>query len=257
MKNSITIYCLFLGLSLFWGCVSTTSNNVEMVFNSPTQAKFDSICLFYNHKNQNIQASNDFARKSLEQKLENEARYALGSFCKENIPVYDWEASISDISIAGTKGDGLRFYLKYEPEKYRRISLRVSYFTDNPKEDVFFEKMKTINNDSHVYFDGFFRLNRKKEPEFSGEIEYYPTFDFFVIDVRTKPNERQYSTEMLKAIELTKVYFTNFEKAQAMNAENVKGFWPMNNAVEKLNEDEKSYLLRFRSALFMNMMAAE
>ena len=183
----------------------------------------------------------------------------------------NWKAKIQDID-SREKGESvvLSFELKYAPEQYREVTFDVDYILpqDSLNTDKVYQTVRSLNDYSTVYFDGFIRKKANGEAHYcsySDDLMHsYPRFKFYVVDINTTSKGDTLSNNLQNAVDLSFQYIETLglyfkkEISKKESSKRVGKIAPrLEAAKEVLTQDEKAYVDRLSKALMYNFLYAE
>ena len=103
----------------------------------------------------------------------------------------------------------MSFELEYAPEQYRKVTFDVDYILpqDSINTDKIYQTIRSLNNYSTVYFDGFIRKKANGEAHYcsySDDLMHsYPRFKFYVVDINTTSKGDTLSNNHQNAVDLS------------------------------------------------------
>lgn len=255
---------LLLILFALYGCVGTPNKANKKFFNVQ-QDNFDNMLA------RNKDKSYRLGNKILEKEFNDSVKLAIGEYMDSVKLFINWKAQIQNINSRETgKSIALSFELEYAPEQYRKVTFDVDYILpkDSLNSDKVYQTVKSINNYSTVYFDGFIRRKANGEAYYSSFsddlIHSYPDFKFFVVDINTTSKGDTLSNNLQNAVELSfkaiEPLELNFKKEISKRELNkrVENIAPQFKAAkEVLTQEEKAYIDRLTQALTYNFLYAQ
>ena len=249
------------------GCVGAPTK-------APTQAnkKFSNVQQenFDNMLARNSKKSYRLENKILEKEFNDSVKLAMGEYMDSVKLFVNWQAKIKNInSEERGKSIALSFELVYAPEEYREVTFDVDYILpkDSVNTDKVYQTVRSLNNYSIVYFDGFIRKKANGEAyynNFYSSIHSYPVFKFFVVDINTTSKGDTLSNNLQNAVDLSfqaiEPLELNFKKEISKKESNkrVENIAPRFKAAkEVLTQEEKAYVDRLTQALTYNFLYAQ
>lgn len=246
------------------GCVGT-STKVNEKFSNVQQENFDNMLA------RNKDKSYRLGNKILEKEFNDSVKLAMGEYMDSVKLFVNWKAKIQNINSRETgKSVALSFELEYAPEQYRKVTFDVDYILpkDSLNTDKVYQTIKSLNNYSTVYFDGFIRKKANGEAHYSSYsddlMHSYPDFKFFVIDINTTSKGDTLSNNLQNAVDLSfkaiEPLELNFRKeiSKEESNERVEKITPQFKAAkELLTQEEKAYINRLTQALTYNFLYAQ
>lgn len=257
--------CLLLPiLFALYGCVGT-SNQANKKFSNMQQENFDAMLA------RNSDKSHRLGNKILEKEFNDSVKFAIGKYMDSVRLFVNWKAVIQNINSRETeKTVLLSFELKYTPEQYRKITFDVDYILpkDSLNSDKVYQTIKSLNNYSTVYFDGFIRKKANGEVHYSSYsddlMHSYPDFKFFIVDISTTSKGDTLSNNLRNAVDLSfkaiEPLELNFKKviSKKESDKRVKEITPKFQAAKDvLTKDERAYIDRLSQALMFNFLYAQ
>lgn len=255
---------LLLILFALYGCVETPTKTNKK-FSNVQQENFDN--MLARNKDKSYSLGNDILSKEFDDSV----RLAIGEYMDSVKLFVNWEATIQNISSEETgKSIALLFELEYAPEQYRKVTFDVDYILphDSINTDKIYQTIRSLNNYSTVYFDGFIRKKANGEAHYSSYsdavMHSYPDFKFFVVDINTTSKGDTLSNNLQNAVDLSfqviEPLELNFKKeiSKKESSRRVEKIAPRFNAAkEVLTQDEKAYIDRLTQALTYNFLYAQ
>lgn len=245
------------------GCVESNLNPVVI---NAQQQEFNN--MLSQSSIQRMKLGNEVLVKEFDENIQR----SIGKYMDSVTIFVNWKAKIDRIksdsrTIRGKEYEVLTFDLSYDHHGSQRVSFDVDYVL--PKEesnsDMLYNKIKSISDNSIVYFDGFIRIEDGK-PLYttyllSGLSEGYaklnsPDFKFHIVDINTSPKIDTLSSCLRNAIsatsnlqkELTELgvlyHQRKISKREYEKRIKVVGHQQME-VIRDLTEEEQGYLKRF------------
>ena len=258
------LWPLLLIVFALCSCIGTATK-ANKKFSNVQQDNFDNMLTRNNQKIYHL------GNKILEKEFNDSVRLAMGEYMDSVKLFVNWKAKIQDID-SREKGESvvLSFELKYAPEQYREVTFDVDYILpqDSLNTDKVYQTVRSLNDYSTVYFDGFIRKKANGEAHYcsySDDLMHsYPRFKFYAVDINTTSKGDKLSNNLQNAVDLSFQYIETlglyFKKEISKNesSKRVGKIAPrLEAAKEVLTQDEKAYVDRLSKALMYNFLYAE
>lgn len=255
---------LLLILFVLYGCVGTP-NKANKKFSNVQQDNFDN--MLARNKDKSFHLGNEILKKEFNDSV----KLAIGEYMDSVKLFVNWNAIIQNINSRELdKSILLSFELEYTPEQYRKVTFDVDYILpkDSLNSDKVYQTVKSINNYSTVYFDGFIRRKANGEAyysSFSDDLMHsYPDFKFFVVDINTTSKGDTLSNNLQTAVNLSfktiELLELNFKKEISKRELNkrIEDIAPQFKATKAvLTQEEREYIDRLTKALTYNFLYAQ
>ena len=272
MKKLCSIVLVVLALS---SCVGTP-NNTDQKFANVQQDNFE-IILAKNRESY-YRLGNDILRKEFSDSV----KVAMGEYMDSVKLFVNWVARIHHVDITELRQSILlSFDLEYGPREYipnafrnvpannSEVTFRVDYGVskDSADSDQIYQKLKTIDEYSTVYFDGFIRMKSNGEAHYVDSdydtfIHRTPKFKFFIVDINKVSKGDTLSRNLANAVGVSYEIMKQVERSTILKKE-LDRHWidsvatKNKSAKEILTSEELEYLNRFTHALSRNFLYAE
>ena len=258
------LWSLLLIVFALYGCVGAPTK-ANKKFLNVQQENFDNMLA------RNKDKSYRLGNKILEKEFNDSIKLAMGEYMDSVKLFVNWKAQIQNINSRETgKSIALSFELEYAPEQYRKVTFDVDYILpqDSINTDKIYQTIRSLNNYSTVYFDGFIRKKANGEAHYSSYsddlMHSYPDFKFFVVDINTTSKGDTLSNNLQNAVDLSfqaiEPLELNFKKeiSKKESSKRVEKIAPRFKAAkEVLTQDEKAYIDRLTQALTYNFLYAQ
>lgn len=258
------LWPLLLIVFALCGCVGVPTKATKN-FSNVQQENFDNMLA------RNKDKSYRLGNKILEKEFNDSVKLAIGEYMDSVKLFINWKAQIQNIDSRETgKSIALSFELEYTPEQYRKVTFDVDYILpqDSINTDKIYQTIRSLNNYSTVYFDGFIRKKANGEAHYSSNsddlMHSYPDFKFFVVDINTTSKGDTLSNNLQNAVDLSfqaiKPLELNFKKkiSKKESDKRVYEIAPKFQAAKNaLTKDERAYIDRLTQALTFNFLYAQ
>ncbi len=261
MKQLYSILFIATALS---SCIYSTDINTKQSLNEQQQ-EFNN--MLSQGSIQRMKLGNEILVKEFDENMQ----LSIGEYMDSVAIFVNWKAEIDYIrsnskTIRGKEYEVLTFYLSYDHHGTQRVNFDVDYVLpkDESNSDALYNKIKSISDNSMVYFDGFIRIEDGK-PLYSYSSSSFsegayklnrPDFKFHIVDINTSPKIDTLSSCLRNAIsatsnlqkELTELgvlyHQRKISKREYEKRIKVVGHQQME-VIRDLTEEEQGYLKRF------------
>lgn len=261
------LWPLLLIVFALCGCLGACTNGNKQ-FSNVQQENFDNMLAQNNDKSYRL------GNKLLEKEFNDSVKLAMGEYMDSVKLFVNWKAQIQNISINSEEtGESiaLSFELEYYvPEQRREVTFDVDYILpqDSINTDKVYQTIRSLNDNTNVYFDGFIRKKANGEAYYSSYsddlMHRNPEFEFFVVDINRTSKGDILSNNLQNAVDLSfqaiEPLELNFRKeiSEKESSKRVEKIAPRFKAAkELLTQDEKAYIDRLTQALTYNFLYAE
>jgi hypothetical protein len=231
------------------------------------QQSFDTFLLSKRAKEYN--QANDIQKKQFYSEFENE----LYGYIDSVKLFVNWNGRISDIKTESNgKSTYVKFKITYQPEEYRKISFFCTHLakSDSLNDDYIYNKVKSIPDNSEVYFDGFIRTKNNNKVDYHlgnpGEDLNiaYPDYKFWIIDISNTKRNDTLTSNLKNTVDccykitqpLKQLYLKQISKSESDKQH--RNLLPAFEILKsKLSNDEIKYVQRLNTCLVYNFLFGE